>query len=108
MSPIEPETWLQHVDDLGEVGRVGAVTCEEDQKLFRALLIMALAPGERASIDAVELILRRLKTKPIPGAVMLVQMDALANAANNPDRKTTVALHDRISSSIKNVLSSLP
>ncbi len=105
MSTIDLLDWRQKVDDLGEWARVDAVICEDDQKLFRDHLIAELARGERAAIDTIESVLRRLKIKPLPGAVMLVQIDALANAANYPDRKPTADPCGQISSAISTVLS---
>ncbi|MBI4317233.1 MAG: helix-turn-helix domain-containing protein [Chloroflexi bacterium] len=85
--------------------RINAASCEPNRKLFRRLLITELSHGDRASADAIEAIVGHLRVKPVPGAMVIVQIDALASCPKDSRANLSDHLLCQLSSSISVELS---
>ena len=80
----------------------------DDQGLLRQHLLVELSRGERAAADIIELLARRLQVAPFPSAVMLIQVDTLANPPNGLDGTQREIIREHIYDVIKSVSSELP
>jgi len=81
---------------------------EEDRRFLRTQLFAEMARDDRARPDIVEAALRRLQKNPIPGAVVLVQIDALAGFPQDYDEESVVEIRKPVSRLVNDVFADLP
>lgn len=79
----------------------------DDQRILRRQLVLELSRCEPTVSSAVDMILRRLQFKPVPGAVALIQVDGLTYPVNDLDNASRTAIHGQIRSVINSVLAEM-